>query len=407
MLHRYLLSICLLFLSFAWMHCTREESAAAFSSHCLCQPSCPQRPMLQAPLVIHLPVSGLQYDFDITTVYQKDNIFTFWGYNKYEAKFYIYDLIAQQLLDTIRIASIGEQAIPEIFGFQAIAPDSILVHTNHYNQLILINGQGEKLKTWTITGDLPNGGRSAGLYYLAVSGNYNNFYYDKSTSQATFFVLNTGFDGAHPVERFTWPQFATMDLSNGQLTAAYGEYPAIYHDAEKSDYEFLFPFAVANGKTWAVFNSSHCVYAFAKNKNRQSFCLRSHFMPDEPEMLPRGLKASERDPKLIVRGNYYTILYDTHRRLFYRIVIHNLPEGTPVGRDWQLKKQARWSVMIFDDTGQCFGETVFEPGVYDFDHVFATREGLLISLENPYNADNEEEMLSFALIDIDRLIKGK
>ncbi|HMO38499.1 MAG TPA: DUF4221 family protein [Saprospiraceae bacterium] len=385
--------------------CIRQPDEV-FDALCECQNSC--APItLSLKKQVNISTQGLQYDFDIAAVYEKDNQSTLWLYNSYETKFYIYDLVEQQLLDTIRIATVGEHAIPEIFGFQVLTPDSILVHTNHYNQLILLNGQGEKLKTWTIKGDLPNGGRQDGLYYLAVWKDYNNFYYNKSNKQVTFFVLNTGFQASHASENFFYPQFATFDLITSSYLSAYGDYPSIYREKEKSDYRSMFPFTVAEDETWASYYSAHCLYIFQQNRHKRSVCAKSLFLPDRFEFLPAGLRSAERDPQLIPKGAYHNIIYDPWRRLFYRIVLHPLPESIPVNRDWSVRKQATWSIMILDDTGKCLGETAFEPGVYNFDHVFATREGLLISMENPYNPDNEEEMLSFALVDIDELINRK
>jgi hypothetical protein len=59
--------------------------------------------------------------------------------------------------------------------------------------------------------------------------------------------------------------------------------------------------------------------------------------------------------------------------------------------------------MILDREGNCLGEAPFESSLYDYNQIFPVEEGLLISLENPYNPDNEEELLSFQLFDLGEL----
>jgi len=379
-----------------------QEEGKTFQNACSCDDSC-RLISLPKKERVDLSVEDVQYDFDITAVYEDKSRTQFWGYSDYEMKFYLFDLQAQDFLDTIPLARNGEHAVPEIFSFQPVTPDSILLHTNHHNQLILLNSKAERLKTWNIEGDLPNGGRADGLYYLSAWKNELSFHYDRAPNEATFFVTNTGFEGSHGVERFFYPQFATLDLNTGKYLSAYGDYPAVYRDEEQSDYRADFPFAVANGETWAVFYSSHCIYIFERDESKRSVCSKSRFLPDQFEWLPRGLRVSERDPKLIPRGEYINIIHDPYRNLFYRVVLHGLPDDTAVNRDWQVRKQSKWSIMILDREGNCLGEALFESSLYDYNQIFPVEEGLLVSLENPYNPDNEEELLSFQLFDLGEL----
>lgn len=383
---------------FILLSCHRDNKHL-FEQDCFCNNSC-RLISLKSKSTINIPVDGLQYDYDLTSVYDDSSKVQFWGYNKNEMIFYVYDVFTKILIDTIQIARNGEHAIPNVYGFKVLSPDSILIHTNEYNQLILIDSNAKKIKTWEIRGDLPNKSRLEGLYYLAVVEEYNYFYYDENNNSATFFVLNMGFQGAHPVERFFYPQFVEIDLQKGTYTSIYGDYPSAYRLEDQSDYEFLFPFSVAEGQTWATFNSSHCIYVFTKDKYKQSFCAKSRFMPANLELLPRGLKVGERDPVLIKRGHYGNIIYDRYRKVFYRIVIHALPESMPANRDWEAKKKGAWSVMVINLKGECLGEILFEAEKYDYRSIFPVEEGLLVSLENPYNKDNEEEILSFELFSL-------
>lgn len=379
-----------------------EEEASSFQVTCSCESDCGVLSLEESER-IDIPVEGFQYKFDITFLYAGPTVTQYWGYSKYDRKFFVYDLERAALADTIAIALNGVHAVPEIFGFQVIAPDSILPHTNHFNQLILMNSEAEKLKTWSIKGDLPGEGRADGMYYLAAWDGIN-FHYDEERHKATFFVYNMGFkSGAHPVERVMYPQFADLNLSNGQYLAAYGDYPDIYKNKELTDYNYISPFTIAKGDTWSSYFSSHCIYVFRQDRNKRAYCSKSRFLPDKFELLPRGLQVSERDPKLIARGGYHDIIYDKYRDIFYRIVLHDLPEHIQPDRDWKLRKRVSWSVMFVDDAGNCLGEAPFEGGVYDFDRIFPVKDGLLVSLENPYNTRNEEEMLSFQLFDVDAI----
>jgi hypothetical protein len=394
-------TVLLLFHLFILFSCSKD-SKQLFEQDCFCDDSCKLIP-LRHKSTIDISVNRLQYDYDLTSIYDDSGKVQFWGYNRNEMKFYVYDVFGEALIDTIQIASNGEHAVPNIYGFKVITPDSILVHTNEYNELILIDTDAKKIKTWKIRGDLPNKSRLEGLYYLTVVEDYNYFYYDKTSNRATFLVLNMGFEGAHPIERFFYPQFVELDLQKESYTSIYGDYPSAYRQEDKLDYEFLFPFSVVEDQTWATFNSSHCIYVFTKDKYKQSFCAKSRFMPAHFDLLPRGLKAGERDPILIRRGHYGNIIYDKHREVFYRIVIHDLPESIPTNRDWEVKKRGAWSVMIINLKGECLGEVVFEAEKYDPRNVFPIKEGLLVSLENPYNKNNNEEMFSFALFSLDGL----
>jgi len=243
---RFFLVLIILSIFIVGCHSENED----YIENCFCEDSCKKITLKQSK-EIHIPVSGFQYDFDIATVYRNGSNSELWGYNNFDKQFYIYDIARKKLLDTIPIFLNGKNAIPSIFGFKVLSPDSILIHTNHYNQLILINSNAEKIKTWEIKGDLPGRGMLENLYYLSVWKDYNNFFIDKNGKKATFFVENLGFE-SWTEPRF-YPQFAEWSLETNQFLSAFGDYPDIYKDERYTNYRSTMPFAVSKEATWASF----------------------------------------------------------------------------------------------------------------------------------------------------------
>jgi len=389
-------------LLFLFLAACTEEEAVSFESTCLCEAPCPPLSLKKADRV-EIALAGRQYDFKLTKVSNTMGGPHFWGYNDYEMTFYRYDLTTEDFRDSIVLARNGINALPAVSDFFVISPDSILVHTNHHNRLLLLNSKAEILTSWNIGGPLPEGGPSEDMYYLGAAENLP-FHYNPEQQSATFFIFDMSPESSTMgTGSLVRPQFATLDLSDGAFTSIYGAYPELYRNEEYSDYFPLTPFAVADGETWTVFFSSHCVYVFDEDKDKRSYCARSRFLPDELKLLPRGLRPSERDPQLIPRGGYSRIVHDPFRDLFYRIAIHDLPPHISVDRDWELRKKAAWSILFLTPDGDCLGEVLFEGSTYDYERVYATEAGLLVSLENPFHPDNEEEMLSFQLFDLSSL----
>lgn len=347
---------------------------------------------------LQIPVLGYQYDFDICTIFQNGDTTEFWGYSQYDKMFFIFNLFDEKLIDTIPIFINGENALPEVYGFKVLSPDSILIHTNHYNQLVLINARVEKVRTWTIQGNIPGTGRSEDNYYLAVWEDYNNFYPDVEFKKITFQIEHMGFKSW--ITPFKYPQFVQFDLASEQFLPAFGDFPATYQDEKHTNYRSSFPFAVVDDQTWASFFHSHEIYVFENTEKLRSICSKSRFLPPNFDFLPAGLTPTERDPLLIPKGEYRNLIYDPFRQLFYRIPIHGLPEGTPTGRDYSMRLQSKWSIMFLNTAGVCLGEVVFEKNKYDFDRIFPVKEGLLISLENPFSEENQEDLLSFELFEM-------
>jgi hypothetical protein len=354
---------------------------------------------------IDIPLDGTQYNHITPVVYEDDTCVLIMGLDPFSNKIDVYSLAQKKFLFTISLQQEGPDEI--------LSPRAMFVHTldsifllNDINQLYLINGKGNRLNFWDFNFTLPDSILSldesvTGEFIIAAYGKseYLNlpFFYDSDnkTLISRILILNNLSGSAEYSVLYKTPNLVSIDLVNGQLKQLMGRYPDGYLIEPKPHNPFAH-FAKLHQATWIQFDSSPEIHWVEEDT---FFCAPSMFARNQ---ITRFKGDQEIDENIEIRAYhtdeaYVGIYYDPFNQLVYRVFQHGQPNKNAEGKLNQ-KLQAKFSVIVMRTTGEIIGEAVFESEKYNFLDVFVTRNGILISKENPFNEHNVEEAYSFDLI---------
>lgn len=380
---------------------SKTEGSLNVTEDCGCKAD---HPVVDYELIerYHIPVADIAYHYEISSVFVgREGTVEYWGFDDFSSAFYRFDVEQEVLIEKIPIPDKGPDNLSPIKDFLPVSPDSIFLHYNEHRLLRLIDRQANKLAEWSFKRDLPSG-RPAELYYfLTIPYGYTRLTYIEEKRAMLYHPLYY-IEGAtlpYPKGHYELPCFLTFQLDENRYGDLYGAYPASYQQDDYSSYEMFLPFCYVAPYTIASFQKSHCLYWLGENAVTKKTCARSHYLPERFTFLPMGSA-----PDMWVRtyktiGNYVAVLPDTTRGVLYRLVAH--AQDPPVDINGVVKEKLRstWSIMVIDmDTGECLGEARFPREMYNFFDVWVVPEGVLISEENPYRTDNEEDKLSFSLV---------
>lgn len=399
-MHR-IFKLLLLLIIYGCNNSSPEGFGLITSENCECQAD---HPLISFEVVkrYHLPVTDIPYDYEMSRVIVTENgKKEYWGFDDFQSAFYRFDIEQEAFIDSIPISDTGPDNLSPVKDFFPINPDSILLHSNERRKLRLIDGSGNLLKAWSFNRPLPSDRPGELYYFITFPDAYTRLTYLQNKKAVVFHPLYyiEGATRPYPREHYELPCFINFYPEEDRYGPAYGAYPPSYQQEEYSSYEMFLPFCTFEDQVVASFQKSHCLYWAEESQPTIKTCARSRFLPDQFEFLPVGTSSSLRVKNYKTNGAYITVLSDPYRRLLYRVVSHAQDPPLDINAVVKNKERARWSVMVIDaDSGRCLGEAVFEEEQYDFFDIWVLPEGLLISEENPYRADNQEEFLSFTLV---------
>jgi hypothetical protein len=354
---------------------------------------------------IDIPLAGAQYSHITPNLYENDTTFLLLGLDPFSNKIDLYDLVEKKFISSIQLHHEGPN--------QVLSPRAMYVHTldsifllNDINQLYLVNRRGERVSFWDFDFALPDSIFSldeslTGEFIIAAYGKseYLNlpFFYDYKSKAliARILILNDLDGSAEYSVIYKTPNLVSIDLVRGELKQLLGRYPDNFLIEPKPHNPFAH-FTRLEEATWVQFDASPEIYWVEKDT---FICAPSMFARNQ---ITRFKADQEVDENIELRS-YHTdeanvgIYYDPFNQFVYRVFQHGQPHKNAAGRLNQ-KLQAKFSVVMMRTTGEIIGEAVFESERYNFLDVFVTRNGILISKENPFNKQNVEEVYSFDLI---------
>lgn len=354
---------------------------------------------------IDIPLAGAQYSHITPNLYENDTTFLLLGLDPFSNKIDLYDLEEEKFISSIQLHHEGPN--------QVVSPRAMYVHTldsifllNDINQLYLVNRRGERVSFWNFDFTLPDSILSldeslTGEFIIAAYGKseYLNlpFFYDNKnkTLIARILILNNLDGSAEYSVIYKTPNLVSIDLGGGKLKQLLGRYPDNFLVEPKPHNPFAH-FVRLKEATWVQFDASPEIHWAEKDT---FICAPSSFAKNQITRFKTGQEVDEN----IELRSYHTdeayvgIYYDRVNQFVYRVFQHGQPHKNAAGRLNQ-KLQAKFSVIIMRTTGEIIGEAVFESEKYNFLDVFVTRNGILISKENPFNKQNVEEVYSFDLI---------
>ena len=292
----------------------------------------------------------------------------------------------------LKFDNVGPNGVGEARYIHVVNWDSIFIIKHYTTQLYLVDSSGVVINKWDLN--------------KTISGNYIYNILATSTSQIYFVdgkvhLLNVSSNKVFSDAYWSDIKELTFDLEKNILINRVGGFPAVYKQG--------ICYGGYNSDSYRVVtNDSEIVYSFSLDNNLYIYNdtillknveLRSPYVKvDAPKPQKKLTGYNHNDDWLyeIQRGSYRWMVYDKHRDIIYRLVLHAME---PYDVDGNQNKfwDKPFSIQIIDNTFNLVGEVAFPANTYDFRNIIPVKDGLLISLCHDNNPILEEDKLKLAL----------
>lgn len=221
-----------------------------------------------------------------------------------------------------------------------------------------------------------------------------------------YFKNNLYLRGVAPAKVFTkdyweYPKGIIYNINSNIAQNCTGYYPQVYkQEICYGIYNYRANRVLTNdGKEVYSFSMDNRLYVYKDSSFLGAYSLKSkHDFEDAPIPSKKLTGYNFNDDWLyeVQRGSYKKLIYDQYRNLIYRIVTLPAEPYDVEGFKTEIKDKP-FSVQIIDSAFNLIGEVDFPGKTYDYYNTFASKNGLLISLNNENNPILEENILKLAL----------
>ena len=219
-------------------------------------------------------------------------------------------------------------------------------------------------------------------------------------------LVNTKFEGdlrTIPDDTLATKSFSyTIDLDNSEVNLLPMTWPAGYNASGSKLLEFSM---ASDGK--------HLVYSLVADHDLYISDLDGKFIKTVPakskyveQSFPSFNEATDRFKTMkyvFASDRYERLLYDEYRGVFYRFVFPKVEVESDEELNQLRRFPRKFSVMILDKDLNVLGETLMPENTYYPGNSFVSKEGLYISISHPENPNNEEDLMSFAVLKLKEL----
>lgn len=305
--------------------------------------------------------------------------------SEYTNQLCIFNLDSQKLENIIKLERRGPNEVGDVNGFEILSFDSIYITSNHRKKLFLVNQYGKLISsinyskykqdgivyapTCRSLENMRMGFKNSKIYIPFYpgydEGNYKSikprdirFVAELDTAAHTTRMLKVGFPDSYWGNKYLPPFFGFfIDKDKFYINYMYDDQILVSSDSEK----------------W------------------QSFNIKSKYIDVKNDYIEFGKGES---------GHYSKLVANPFRNEFYRFVVHK--QKTSKNRTFldMIRYPPNFSIIILDKNLNIIGETVFPTDTYDMHGYFITKDGLYLSLSNPFNPNYNVDLLEFQLFKI-------
>ncbi|WP_211220122.1 hypothetical protein [Hugenholtzia roseola] len=244
--------------------------------------------------------------------------------------------------------------------------------------------------------------KSVAFGYTNSGASY--FFWD-SNKQKLYLPIFPALDSKYP-SYYEYGYFATYDIKDKKISNTYG----IYSKKIQSDSINYFPYSEdpnlirLNKKYFLVsFGNDNSIYKYSLEENKliEACNWKSNYLPIKFDKISVNRDYQE----LVNFGNAngcYTSLsfYDEQTNTYYRIVRHGQELKNADGQLNQYMESS-WSILYGKIDDEKPKEVYFPPRKYHFGQICYLGEGkFLVSKDNEFNPDNQEDLLEFDIIQL-------
>jgi hypothetical protein len=318
----------------------------------------------------------------------------FVGYNNYEHSFDYFDLSAQKLIKKVNLEYEGPNGIRKLGNFSFINHDSILIFESMYFYKIDVEGIVYLRKK---NSDLEKGRDFQFINEISMQFPENNLCYANGRIYSHVVPLKAQF---WEKEFYDKPFIASISLESNYVDFLNIKYPYEANPDRLFGY-LLKPYILKKGNDLIYnFPFSSKIYKYDLRKNSFSvFDGKSQFTKNESEPLDfnlfKGKLASHEIGKHFINSlHFHKMVYDSHKRLFYRV--HTKKVETP-GND---KKPLTLKYLcIFDKDLNKIAETELDNKLFTNNYI-PSKNGIIFQVAN-YDNIKDINKLKFKILKFD------
>ncbi len=193
-----------------------------------------------------------------------------------------------------------------------------------------------------------------------------------------------------------------IDTKNDSISFCPMRYPTeLKHDKKGNIYSSNFNYDY-NGKHFVFnFHSSHFLYTSSGDSLFEKKNAKSKYVSNFVSYKANNIKSIEkRRKKFLNTAEYYNIIYDKYRNVYYRFVRFGVKITDNDDVMTMLKFPKQFAIMILDKDLNILGEQLMPKNTYNMNMYFVAPEGLYISTNHIKNPDFDEDYLKFELFEL-------
>ncbi len=270
--------------------------------------------------------------------------------------------------------------------------DSIFLYSHYTKQIALINSSGNFKEVINLSNAI-NAFESDKFSDIDISG-FGNFCYNHLKKEFAF-KIHSAFNFDNDINYYKKNIIATYNVNTATFTKTIGNYPTteVYSDPNNffvNSYELSYIPFYNKQKYYVSFTADHNIYEIssADGSLLNTYNGKSNFLNSNLNLISRSSESQTILNHLIENGKYKKLLYNTHKKQFYRIVTHNQPlKKETSGKLNNMTFGRNFSIIVFNEDMSIKGEYLFENPKYTYFDISTHPKGILIN----YKDDNDED----------------
>jgi folate-binding Fe-S cluster repair protein YgfZ len=342
---------------------------------------------------ISISCDTLPYNFEYSSVYKKDNELYFVGLDEPTNALYFYSITNQKYSHRIHKPTEGNKKFI-IKDFYIHTKDSIFLLDDYSTKAQIIDDKGNIIRNLKFRNE-----EDRNIVETSSSKRFVFF------SELNKFILPSYVEIEDTKEEFYKHGFSSVFVQKEDslvLLSEVGKYPKEYMPIDNSYFYSTYPnMTKYQNKFILNFSNHHSLFSInIENEMEQIVEWKSNYLKEDFERLPLEHDIQQSSNYIAINGFYTRITVDEETETLYRMVKHPQPLKNAEGKLNQYL-ECGFSIMYGKIDDPSPKEVLLEKEKYVpyVVHSIGNNQ-LLISLENPFNPNNKENMLEFEIIEL-------
>ncbi len=310
-----------------------------------------------------------------------------------------YSLDDGNLSKRIKFPREGPEGINSVLqGFTYASSDSIFVFIKgSLRGSIIINESGEFVKR--LTPLLDKSAHFGLVNHVSTAGNPTRLFGNR-----LHFMQFPLFDVYNPSNiNGKYPLSLEYDLTKDQIFYdSTITYPEVYWDKIWPVYDLVFSREIISDSiylvSWPILDS--LIVVDKRNNQIKKVSAKSSFFSSKQVSLNAAPNQAEQNEIVLGQFRYRQIIFDSYRKLYYRLVTHPLDETINKAFIPNIDEQ-KFSIIVLDENFNFIKEVVFPSKSYSPFNVYVGEKGIILMKNNYFDENHNEDELVLHIFNLE------